>query len=109
MYVTGPRIIQKEHATESHNHRMVEVGMDVWRSSSPTHLLKQGHLKHIGQDHSTTSLGNLFQCSVTFTVKTFFLICHTQKPKASWMGLFTQLYPTFSSLEHHSEIDTETT
>ncbi|XP_068796880.1 tumor necrosis factor receptor superfamily member 13C isoform X2 [Struthio camelus] len=30
--------------TESQNHRMVEVGRDLWRTSSPTPLLKQGHI-----------------------------------------------------------------
>uniref|UniRef100_A0A8B9P213 CUB and sushi domain-containing protein 3 n=1 Tax=Apteryx owenii TaxID=8824 RepID=A0A8B9P213_APTOW len=29
---------------------MVEVGRDLWRSSSPTPLLKQGHLEHVAQD-----------------------------------------------------------
>ena len=32
-------------------HRMVEVGRDLWRSSGPTSLLKQGHLKLVAQDH----------------------------------------------------------
>ncbi|XP_068763577.1 centromere protein P isoform X3 [Struthio camelus] len=32
------------------NHRMVEVGRDLWRSSSPTLLLKQSPLEHIAQD-----------------------------------------------------------
>ncbi|GAB0189385.1 hypothetical protein GRJ2_001403800 [Grus japonensis] len=31
------------------NHRMVGVGRDVWRSSSPTPLLKQDHLEHVAQ------------------------------------------------------------
>lgn len=50
-----------------------------------THPLKQGQRKQAGQDHiqtafglsagtdSTTSLGNLCQCSVALTVKWFFL------------------------------------
>ncbi|XP_068785779.1 uncharacterized protein [Struthio camelus] len=32
------------------NHRMVEVGRDLWRSSSPNPLLKPGPLEHIAQD-----------------------------------------------------------
>ncbi|KFV81554.1 Y-box-binding protein 3, partial [Struthio camelus australis] len=32
------------------NHSMVEVGRDLWRSSSPTSLLQQGPLEHIAQD-----------------------------------------------------------
>jgi len=31
--------------TESQNHRMVGVGRDLCGSSSPTHLLKQGHVE----------------------------------------------------------------
>lgn len=34
----------------SQNHRMVEVGMELQRSSNPTSLLKQGHLQHVTQD-----------------------------------------------------------
>uniref|UniRef100_A0A8B9Q4U4 Transmembrane protein 19 n=1 Tax=Apteryx owenii TaxID=8824 RepID=A0A8B9Q4U4_APTOW len=34
----------------SQNHRTVEFGRDLWRSSSPTLLLKQGHLEHVAQD-----------------------------------------------------------
>jgi len=32
------------------NHRVVGVGRDLWRSSSPTPLPKQGHLKQGAQD-----------------------------------------------------------
>ena len=35
---------------DSQNHRMVEVGRDLWRSSSTTPLLKQGPLKQVAQD-----------------------------------------------------------
>lgn len=37
--------------TESQYHRMVEVGRDLWRSSCPALLLKQGHLEPVAQDH----------------------------------------------------------
>jgi len=30
---------------------MVGVARDLWRSSYPTSLLKQGHLKLVAQDH----------------------------------------------------------
>ena len=36
---------------ESQNHRMVEVGRDLWRSSGPTPVLKQGHLELVAQAH----------------------------------------------------------
>ena len=60
------------------------VGKDLWRSSSPTHLLKQVacsilHRKaprqvlSISRGDSTASLGRLFR-SVTFTVKKFFSV-----------------------------------
>lgn len=32
------------------NHRMIEVGMDFWRSSGPSLLLKQDHLEMVAQD-----------------------------------------------------------
>ena len=33
------------------DHRMVEVGRDLWRSSGPTPLLKHGHLEPVAQDY----------------------------------------------------------
>jgi len=61
--------------------RVVEVRRDLWRSSGPTSFLKQGHLVQVSQDHdqtafvylhecsiSTTSLDNLWQCSVALRV-----------------------------------------
>ena len=57
--------------TESQNHRIVGAGRDLCGSSSPTLLLKQGHLQQAAQDlvqavlnisregDSTTSLGSL--------------------------------------------------
>lgn len=59
---------------------MIEVGRELWRSSCPIPLLKQGHLESAVYDHiqvpfdylqsgdSTTSLDNLFQCSANLTV-----------------------------------------
>ena len=68
----------------SQNHRMVGVGRDLWGSSSPTPLPKQGHLQQAAQDlvqvgleylqRRRISLGNLFQSFVTFRVKKFFLM-----------------------------------
>jgi len=67
--------------TESQNHKMVKVGMDLWRSSGPNHLLRQGHLELLPQERVQTALeylqgwrlhklpGNLRHGSVTFTVK----------------------------------------
>lgn len=37
--------------TKSWDHRMVEVGREHWRSSTPTSLLKQGPLEHAAQDY----------------------------------------------------------
>jgi len=36
--------------TESENHRMLVVGRDLWGSSSPTPLPKQGHLQQAAED-----------------------------------------------------------
>ena len=44
---TGDESCYSESRTEkwtSKNHRIIEVGMDLWRSSGPTSLLKQGQL-----------------------------------------------------------------
>jgi len=38
------------HPTESQNHRMVGVGRDLCGSSSPTPLMKQGHLQQAAED-----------------------------------------------------------
>ena len=35
----------------SQGHCMAEVGRDLWRSSGPTPLLKQGHPEPVAQDH----------------------------------------------------------
>ena len=66
------------------NQRIVGVGRDLKRSLSPTPLLKpvpynRSHrsasrrvLNISTEGDSTSSLGNLFQCSVTLTKKKFF-------------------------------------
>ena len=60
---------------------MVEVGKDLWISCSPNPSSKKGQLEQLVQDcvelvlnisdnkDSTTSLGNLFQGLITFTLK----------------------------------------
>lgn len=64
----------------SQNPRMIEIIRDLWRSSGLRPLLKQGYLEPVAQDHvsrdeeSTTSLGILCWCSVTFTAKQWFLM-----------------------------------
>ena len=81
---------QKKHQLYLHyqedNHRMVGVGRDLCGSSSPTPLLKQGHPERLHrtasrqvlnisrEGDSTTSLGSLFQGSVTLRRKKFFLM-----------------------------------
>ena len=72
--------------TESQNHRMVGVGRDLCMSSSPTPLpsrdsysrlhrtLSRWVLNISREGDSTTSLGSLFQCSVTLRGKNFFLM-----------------------------------
>lgn len=69
----------------SQSHRIVGSGRELWKSQSPTHLLKQLpysglHRKASWQvlnfsrkGNSTISLGSLFQCSVTIKIKKFFL------------------------------------
>jgi len=65
---------------------MEEVGRDLWGSSSPTPLLKQGLLQQAAQDHIQVGFEYLqrrrihnpsvlpVQCSVTLKVKKFFLV-----------------------------------
>jgi len=74
------------------NHRLAEVGRDLWRSSCPTAFLKQGHQEPVAWDHvqmafedlreadSTISLGYLCQCSENFTVKKCFLMLRRNLP-----------------------------
>lgn len=78
------------------NHRVVEVGRNLWRSSGPTPLLKWGHPEPVAQDpvqmafgdgDSTTSLANLGQCSVTLIVTKCF-------PMFMWHLLCFSLYPS---------------
>ena len=57
---TGPRslirhgqcqaVLVSPRITESQNHRMAGFGRDLWGSSSPTPLPKQGHLQQVAQD-----------------------------------------------------------
>ena len=49
---SGPLCVE----ISSQNHRMVEVGRDLWISSSPNPLLKQDHLEHVAQDHVQAGL-----------------------------------------------------
>jgi len=48
--------VSSNSVTESQNHRMVGVGRDLCGSSSPTPLLKQGHLQQAAQDRVQASL-----------------------------------------------------
>lgn len=43
-------ILTGQSTTETQNHWMVEVVRDLWRSSGPPPLLKQGHLEEVAQD-----------------------------------------------------------
>ena len=84
--------------------------MDLWRPSSSTSLLKQVpssrlHRKAFRQVLSisrerdaTTSLGSLFQYSVTFKVKNFFIVL-------VWNFLCSSLcqWPLVLLLEHQNE------
>jgi len=38
-------------SSPSENHRVDEVGRDLWSSSGPTLLLKHGHLELVAHDH----------------------------------------------------------
>ena len=49
------KVMHNYNITESQNHRMVEAERDLWRSSGPTLLLKQGHLEPAAQDHVQTA------------------------------------------------------
>jgi len=49
--------------TESH--RMFRIGRDLCGSSSPTTLLKQGHLQYAAQDLVQKKLNMIQQCSLT--------------------------------------------
>ncbi|NXH85482.1 CMKMT methyltransferase, partial [Edolisoma coerulescens] len=50
----------------SQNHRIIKVGRDLWRSSSPTCLPRQGHLEQVTQELTCCELGRML--SGTFSV-----------------------------------------
>lgn len=71
--------------TKSQHCRQADVGRDLWKPSDLTLLLKQGHLQMVAPSHiwtafyclqgwTSASLGSLWQCLVTLTVKNCFLI-----------------------------------
>ena len=81
----------------SQNHRIVGIGRDFLRSCSPSPQLKQGQLEQVSQDHVQlnfeylhrwrySSMGSLFQCLPTFTVKKCFLVFR-------WNFMFFKLCP----------------
>lgn len=41
----------KDDCIRLQNHRIVDVGRDLWRSSCSTPLLKKGHLQQVVQEH----------------------------------------------------------
>jgi len=47
--------VWKTNTAHIQNHTTVKVGRELWRSSSPTPLLKQGHLQPVSQDHDQTA------------------------------------------------------
>lgn len=72
----SPSDWDKKSSSLSQNHRMAEVGRDLWRSFSPTPLpsrvtriMSRQVLSISREGNSTASVGNLFQCSVTLTAK----------------------------------------
>jgi len=86
---------------------MEGVGKDLCRSFSLTPPPKKGHLEQAAQDcarvlnisrvgHSTTSLGSLFQCSVTLKVKKFFIFTESQNHRM--LGVGRDLFGSFSPI-----------
>lgn len=68
---------------DSQNHKIVEVWRYLWRTSSWILYAKQDRLEQVAQNHvlnvskhgdPTTSLCNLFQCLITFTVEIVYLM-----------------------------------
>lgn len=47
-------VSREQSGFDTQNHRAVEVGRHLWRTSSPTPLLKQDHLELVMQDHVQT-------------------------------------------------------
>jgi len=90
---------EKARTATNQNHRMFGVGRALCGSSSPTPLQKQGHLQQAAQDlvqagleyprgESTTSLGSLFQGSVTLMFRRNFL-CFSLSPLPLVLSLGT--------------------
>lgn len=92
---------------KSQIHRIVRVGGDLWRSSSPASLPRQGHLDQVtqecvqlgfeclyGQGDFTNSLGSLVQCSATLNKKLFLMmrkkfLCFSLRPLLLILSLCT--------------------
>jgi len=95
--------------TESQNHRMLGVGRDTQRPSSPTPLPKQVHIEQVAWDliqvgfenlqrmrlRSAAPLGSLFQCFITLRGKKFFVmfrsnfLCFSLRPLPLVLSLGT--------------------
>lgn len=77
----------------SWHQRIAEVGRNLWSSSDPTSCSSRATLKTFAHDqfswllnmskdgHTTTSLDNLSQCSVTYTVKNVFHHVQREHPE----------------------------
>ena len=69
--------------TELQNHRVVEVGRDLWRSSVPTPLLKQGHLEPVAQDVSRW----LLNISSNETLQPPWATCSDAQSTSQWRSV----------------------
>lgn len=79
--IIHPQVLYSPRRNISRNHRIVGVGRDLWMPSSPIPLLSWGPpepramitllLSISTNGNFITSVGNLCQHSVTFTVKMF--------------------------------------
>lgn len=49
-------MMQKSISSETGYHSIIEIKKSIWRSSCPTLLFKQGHLKPVKQDNVQTAL-----------------------------------------------------
>lgn len=104
---------------EPYNHRIVEVGRHLWRSSDPKPCSKARSSREgcsepcpvefwtTPRRETTTSLGNLFYCLITLTVNKVFLMfkynflnsslchcflpCHKVPPTRTWLCLLYSL------------------
>lgn len=96
------------------NHKMIEVGRDIWRSSCPTPCSNRARLSHlsrtmsrqlprVSKEETPQPLWSLCLCSITCTVKRCFLVFGRSSRNwhsGQWSQHYAMLDPSRSRFRH---------